>query len=268
MSKNESKSGTAPAPGSSSGLPLFYTKPAPLDSKRHATLGLKKNFGFGFTRTINAVPINMIEMTQICHHYPIAFSPDASATPVAILGLRDKENLFVQPNGQWEEATYIPSYIRRYPFIFSEVPGSDGNLTLCVDMDDNVVGEKTDQPFFDADGKPSALAKNGLEFCKAYHAAANQTLDFSAALVKYDLLSERTAQINVAGNTRINFSGFRILDEQKLEKLKDKDFLELRKSVEGKKLNWIPFLYAALLSGPQWHKLTYMLNNRMGKTAA
>jgi hypothetical protein len=273
MSKNESKSASAPKAGDKSteaagSMPLFYTKPTPLDSKKHATLGLKKNFGFGFASTINAVPINMIEMTQICHHYPIAFSPDASATPVAIVGLRDMENLFVQPDGRWAEATYIPSYVRRYPFIFSEVPGGDGNLTLCVDMNDNVVADKSDQPFFEADGKPSTLSKNGLEFCKAYHAAAKQTQDFSAALVKYDLLTERAAQINVAGNTRINFSGFRILDEQKLEKMKDKDFLEFRKTIEGKKLNWVPFLYAALFSGPQWHKLTYMLNNRMDKNAA
>lgn len=271
MSKNEAKSGSTNGKGAekpaASGMPLFYTNPTPLDAKKHAKLGLKKNFGFDFTRNINAVPVNMIEMTQICHHYPIAFSPDASATPVAILGLRDNENLFVQPDGRWEEATYIPAYIRRYPFIFSEMPGNE-SLTLCVDMNDKIVEDGSEQSFFDKDGKPSTLSKGALEFCKSYHAAAKQTLDFSAALVKHGLLVERAAQINIAGNRRINFSGFRVIDEEKLEKMKDKDFLEFRKTVENKKMNWVPFLYAAMFSGPQWHKLTFMLNGRLSKEAA
>lgn len=144
-------------------MPLFYTKPTPLDAKAHGDLGLKKNFGFDFTTGINAVPVNLIEMPQICHHYPIAFSPDGNATPVAILGLRDNENLFLKADKSWEEDSYIPAYIRRYPFIFSEMPGGD-QLTLCVDMNDNVIEKGGAQPFFDKEGKPSELANNALEF--------------------------------------------------------------------------------------------------------
>jgi hypothetical protein len=238
------------------GLPLFYSAPAPLDSKKHGKLGLKTNFGLGFTSKVNAVPINMIEMPQICHHYPIAFSPDGNATPVAILGLRDTENLFVDAKGDWEEGSYIPAYIRRYPFIFSEIPGSD-QLTLCIDMNDKVLDEKSEQKFFGEDGKPSTLSQNALEFCKSYHAAAQQTLQFSKALSESGLLIDRTAEINVGGGKRINFSGFRIVDEKKLAEMSDKDFLEWRKK------GWLPFLYAHLFSGGQWARLVRNLQDRV-----
>ena len=243
-------------------LPLFYKNPMPLDAKAHADLSLKKNFGFGFSREVNAVPINLIEMPQICHTYPIAFGPDDNATPVAILGLRDNENLFLDTqSGRWEEATYIPAYIRRYPFIFSEMPSKE-QLSLCVDMNDNVT-EKTDaQRFFTADGKPSQLSQNALEFCKSYHAAAQQTIEFGKALGASGLLVQREAQINVAGNRRINFSGFRIIDEQKLTQMDDKKFLEWRAK------GWLPFIYAHMFSGAQWQRLTYMLNQRLEKEAA
>jgi hypothetical protein len=168
---NEQKAATSPQ------LPLFYQSPAPLDSKAHRDLGLKKNFGLSFTRQVNAVPVNLIEMPQICHVYPIAFSPDDNATPVAILGLRDNENLFLDTKGEWLEDTYIPAYIRRYPFIFSEMPGSD-NLSLCIDMVDTVTEKGGEQKFFDAEGKPTQLAQNALEFCKSYHAAAQHTIAF------------------------------------------------------------------------------------------
>lgn len=248
---------TPPQPGTGS-LPLFYKEPTPLDAKKHVKMGLKKDFGLGFTREVNAVPINMIEMPQICHFYPIAFSPDDNATPVALIGLRDNENLFLNAKGEWENNTYIPAYIRRYPFIFSEVPGND-QLTLCVDMGSDVVNEKSDQKFFDKDGNPSQLAQNALEFCKSYHAAAQQTVEFSKALAQSGLLVDRQAEINIAGDQKINFSGFRIIDEQKLAELDDADFLEWRKK------GWLPFLYAHLFSGAQWQKLTMLLNERLEK---
>ena len=243
-------------------MPLFYKSPAPLDAKAHADAALKDNFGFGFTDGVNAVPINLIEMPQICNSYPIAFSPDGKATPVAILGLREGENLFLNSDNTWLENNYIPAYIRRYPFIFSEVPDSD-QLTLCIDMDSSVVDEKgKGKKFFDEDGEASELSKNALEFCKSYHAAAQQTLAFSEALADADILVNREAQLNVAGNRRINFSGFQIIDEKKFAELDNATFLDWRKK------GWLPFIYAHLFSGMQWHRLTSMLNQRLEKEAA
>lgn len=244
-----------PARGS---LPLFYHKPLPLDAKLHTKLALKDNFGLQYTAGVNAVPVNLIELPQICHTYPIAFSPDENATPVAILGLRDNENLFVDTNGKWVEQTYVPAYIRRYPFIFSEIPGSD-QLSLCVDMNEAVVEEGGKQRFFTEDGKPTELAQNALEFCKSYHAAAQATLAFSQALSSSGLLVERAAEINVPGGQKISFSGFRIIDEKKLSELDEATFLDWRKK------GWLPFIYAHLFSAAQWQRLTYLLNKRIDK---
>lgn len=241
---------------SNQGMPLFYSNPVPLDSEKHVEWGLKKDFGLGFTSGVNAVPINLIEFPQICHFYPIAFSPDETATPVAIMGLRDNENLFVDGKGNWAPSTYVPAYIRRYPFIFSEMPNTD-QLTLCVDANDKIVGEKQEMKFFEEKGKPSALAQNALEFCKSYHAAAQQTVDFGKALNDSGLLIERAAEIKTPDNKTINFAGFRIIDEEKLAKLDDKAFLEFRSK------SWLPFMYAHLFSGAQWQNLTRLLQTKM-----
>jgi hypothetical protein len=251
--KNAQAQEGAPAAGN---LPLFYKNPVPLDASRHANLSLKKNFGMSFTRGINAVPINLIEMPQICHTYPIAFSPDAGATPVAILGLRDNENLYLNNKNEWLSDAYIPAYIRRYPFIFSETPDSD-QLTLCIDQDETTTEEGGDQTFFTPDGKPSALSQNALEFCKSYHAAARQTVEFSKALNDAGLLVTRQAEINIPGGRKINFSGFRIIDEKKLAELDDATFLDWRAK------GWLPFIYAHLFSGSQWQRLTRLLNERL-----
>ncbi len=254
-------SGTQNKPSGTGNFPLFYKNPVPLDASQHKNLSLKKGFGLSFTRDVNAVPVNMIEMPQICHAYPVAFSPDASATPVAILGLRDNENLYLNRKNEWLADTYIPAYIRRYPFIFSETQNGE-QLTLCIDSGDDVVDSKGDQKFFDAEGKPTTLAQNALEFCKSYHAAAKQTAEFSQALVKADLLAIRQAEIVVPGGRKINFSGFRVVDEQKLAKLDDKTFLEFRAK------GWLPFIYAHLFSGVQWQRLTHLMGDKLKKEAA
>lgn len=242
-------------------MPLFYKNPVPLDSKKHTALALKKNFGLHFADHVNAVPINLVEIPQISHFYPIAFSPDGNATPVAILGLRDNENLFVQSDGQWAKDSYVPAYIRRYPFIFSEMPGGD-QLSLCIDMNDDVVEEGGEQKIFEANGEPSKLAQNALEFCKSYHAAAQQTIEFSKALAASGLLVDRAVQINLKDNRRINFSGFQIIDEAKLAEMSDKEFLNWRKK------GWLTPVYSHLLSGAQWRRLGDLLNDRVLQEAA
>lgn len=257
-SKKESKAAEAAPAGA--GLPLFYKQPVPVDSKAHVNLSLKK-FDLSFTDGVNAVPVNMIEMPQICHFYPIAFSPDENATPVAILGLRDGENLFVNGKGEWLSQTYVPAYIRRYPFIFSEMPESD-KFSLCIDNVDSVTQEKGDQRLFDDKGEPTALTNNALEFCKSYHAAALQTQAFSKALADAGVLSERSVQINTGENKKISFSGFRIIDEKKMAELDDKVFLEWRQK------GWLPFIYAHLFSGSQWQRLTSLLSERAPAKAA
>lgn len=240
-------------------MPLFYKEPMALEAEKHSKLALNKNFGYSFTRDVNAVPVNMIEMPQVCHAYPIAFSPDEAATPVALLGLRDKENLFLQDDGSWA-ATYIPAYIRRYPFIFAEAGDSD-RLTLCVDNNKDVLDEGGEQAFFDKKGSPSDLSKNALEFCKSYHGAAMQTAAFSKMLVDNDLLVSREVMINVPGGQKIKFSGFRIIDEEKFNALDEKVFLEFRSK------GYLPFIYAQMFSGLQWQKLSQLLGNQLKDAA-
>lgn len=239
-------------------MPLFYSNPQPLDKEKHVKLGLAEDFTLDFAKHVNAVPVNLIEMPQVCHAFPIAFSPDGNATPVAILGLRDNENLFVEEDGKWADGVYIPSYIRRYPFIFSEMPDSD-QLTLCVDMNDDIITEKTKKRFFTDESEATELSKNALEFCKSYHAAAQQTFEFSKALAESGLLIDRQADIDIGGGRKISFSGFRILDESKLAQLDDKDFLSWREK------GWLPFLYAHLFSGAQWQNLVKRLQAREKK---
>ncbi|NIR58894.1 MAG: SapC family protein, partial [Gammaproteobacteria bacterium] len=51
--------------------------------------------------------------------YPIIFTgPDR--VPLAVLGMRAGQNLFIGDDGVYEPNRYVPAFIRRYPFVFAE----------------------------------------------------------------------------------------------------------------------------------------------------
>jgi hypothetical protein len=242
-------------------MPLFYAKPTLLDVTQHANWGLPKTMDFTFAGGANALPINLIEFPQVAHYYPIAFARDAAATPVAIVGVRDNENLFVDAKGAWTPNVYIPAYARRYPFILSESP--DGQqLSLCIDDAPNVVVKNGGEKFFDDKKQPSQIAKNAIEFCRSYHMAARQTMAFGKALAESGLLVDRAADITLKDGQRISFTGFRIVDEEKFNKLPEATLVEWRNK------GWLAGVYAHLFSGLHWGSITRMVNDKTPAAAA
>ena len=131
------------------------------------------------------------------------------------------------------------------------------SLSLCIDETDEVISNDNTNPLFGDDKKPTDLANNAMEFCKSYHAASQQTLEFSKALADSGLLIERTAELVVKGDQKINFSGFAIIDEEKFNKLDDATFAEWRQK------GWIGAIYAHLFSGFHWNGITKLLNEKM-----
>ena len=143
------KTGTAPAPAQDTGLPLFFKKPAPLDLKRHAKAGLLPSQDIAFAATTNSIIINAIEFFEATRQYPIVFTQAETPLPAVIVGLEQK-NYFVNDKGRWKEDAYIPAYVRKYPFVFMDVPERNEFL-LCIDSIDsgtvfNLVLDEVEKP--------------------------------------------------------------------------------------------------------------------------
>jgi len=243
------------------GLPLFYQKPVALDKELHAKMSLAGKMSFAFAAKVNAVPVTMIELPNIMQFYPIAFSSTAPATPLAILGLRDQENLFVNENGEWLPNTYIPAYIRRYPFIFAKNDTGE-RLTLCVDDTKDTLVRGSANQLFTAEGELTDLTKNALEFCKSYQAAAEQTEAFSTALEQANILIDRHAEVRMNDSSVITLTGFRQVDEQKYHALPKETVLDWHQR------NWTGFVYAHLLSVGNWQKLFQLMDKKLVKKSA
>ena len=106
-------------PSELTGNALFYKNPQPLNPEQHAGLGVKKiDEPFAFLREAHAIPVTVTEFGMTSSAYPIIFVGE-EFTPVAAMGVRSGENLFVRADGQAEQDFYVPAFARRYPFVFA-----------------------------------------------------------------------------------------------------------------------------------------------------
>ncbi len=245
--------GVQAAPGGAEqqaqGLPLFFKQPAVLDVGRHGKATVTPITDYGFTRETNSVPLNAIEFIEAAKFYPIVFTVDETPMPVAVLGL-EKGNYFVEATGKWKADSYIPAYVRQYPFIFFEQP-EQKQFFLCID-------EASDAFHADAveggapiytDGKASELSNNALQFCTAYYQHHAITKNLCADLVQHKLLGPFQSEATLASGKKLHLSGFQMIDENAFNALPDEVFLEFRKK------GWLAFIYLAMSAASNWKRL-------------
>src|SRR5689334_15084128 len=110
----------------------FYERPVLLDREKHRSRHVAANQDFSFARAINSMYLAGVEFADACKEYAIVFSrmPSGSIVPVVMLGLRNRENLFVDDRDRWTGG-YVPAFVRRYPFVLAELP--DRNWGVCID---------------------------------------------------------------------------------------------------------------------------------------
>jgi len=111
---------------------MYYEKPVLLDRDKHRKLRVKPSDSFAFARKANSLYLAGVEFNEACKEYAIVFTRGAhqKIVPVVMLGLRSRENLFVGDAEQWT-ATYVPAFVRRYPFVLAELSGE--TLGVCID---------------------------------------------------------------------------------------------------------------------------------------
>ena len=244
----------ATAPSAPASLPMFYKRPMPLEPLRHATAGLKPEQSYRFAADTNALPLMSTEMAHAARVYPIVFSATTPTVPFAVVGLRDHENLFVDGAGAWREDCYIPAYVRRYPFIFSEVPETQ-RLVLCIDEAADNYQTTSGEPLF-TDGKPTDALQRVLQFNETFQQHYLDTRRFGEWLDQNNMLEDRVANADLGGGQTFTLRGFRLLNPDRLRALEDAQVVELHKR------GWLPLLHFHLQSLQNWQLLGTLTRGR------
>ncbi len=174
------------------GSVLFYSQPEPLNSETHAKIGLRRlDKPFSFAGKTHVVPLTVTEFPVAALSYPVIFAGD-KFQPLAVMGINQEENLFIQPDGAFVVGAYIPAYIRRYPFVLAN-DSQNSQLVVCIDRAASMLGELPDLAFFDAKGQPTEYTQGCIQFCNDFEAEARRTESFCNLLRELDLFEVRKA---------------------------------------------------------------------------
>ncbi|WP_180898559.1 SapC family protein [Martelella soudanensis] len=203
-------------------LPLFYKKPQVLRFEDHKAMGLVGGQDFSFTAEATAIPLSVSEFMPSIRHYPIVFVGEKEPSPVAIVGLKQGRNLMLEENGGWAAQTYIPAYIRRYPFILVQSPDQDTRY-LAYDGESDRVKPLSDAPdaapIFNDDGTASKAVEPMLHLCEAYHQHRAQDAAFLKAIAEADILVARHVDMDFPDKSRYRLDGFSIIDIERYRAL-------------------------------------------------
>ena len=230
---------TAPA----NNLPLFYKDLQPLSSVDHADWRARGMDRADFLIDQHAVPLTSDEFTSASRFYPIVFSAGDNPVPLALMGLNEGVNTFVDEEGKLKNPVYVPAYIRRYPFLLARLRPDSDELSLCFDPTADAVGQfEEGDPLFE-DGKPTDATNNILQFCQQFEEAGQRTGMFVEELKKADLLMDGEVAIQPEGSDKpFIYRGFQMIDEAKLRELRGD---VLRKMMQN---GVLPLIFAHLFS--------------------
>ncbi len=221
---------------------LIYEKAVPVNIQRHRNWSIKRGTDSSFAKHVNAVPLMAVEFGPAAVEYAIVFAGSGDTLmPAVILGMRDRQNVYVTEEGNWK-AKYVPAFVRRYPFVFSSADEGK-RFVLCLDeafsgCNQDGLGER----LFDAEGKRTQYLEGVLNFLQQYQGQFQLTQAFCKKLHKLDLLEPMQAQVTVPAGERLRLTGFMAVTRDRLKKLSGEQLAELAQS------NELELIYAHLHS--------------------
>lgn len=168
------------------------------------------------------------EFRQLQAHYPIVFQKTASGIsfePVALLGLRDGQNLFLGPQG-WD-ASYVPLAIERLPFYI----GQDGDeLLVHIDLDSPRISRQDGEAVFLPQGGSSEFLERMTSVLLAIHQGLESTPAFIAALLEHDLLEPFVFDVEQPDGATHRLTRYYTIHEERLRALPGRTLEALSKA--------------------------------------
>lgn len=238
-----------------SGNVMFYENPVPLTKEKHSAYGVSQvEKPFAFVSKQHFLPLTAPEFGAAAASVPIIFAGE-ERTPLAVMGIRSGENLFVE-DGSFAPDFYMPAFARRYPFVLAGDNEND-RFVVCIDEKATCVTNKTpQQKFFDGDDT-SQFTKEAFQFLQNFERDRQATTRMIEAFKELDLFEPK--EMNFQGNNadgtpaeRQKIADYFAVNEEKLKALPDAKLAEFSKN------GYLAVAYAHLISLGNWQRLVNM----------
>lgn len=226
---------------------LFYKDITPINKVTHKNLKFAPPSDMSFAKDTHWVPLASSEYFQAALDYPILFmcaedeQKKKHYTSAALVGLSNEENDYITCDKSWERNTYVPAFVRRYPFVLAQFQ-NEKELSVCFDQQSGMFNEVAGTELFNSDGSISPFMEERIKFLESFKIAMEKTSEFIDALVEMDLLSEKSINVKNDKGLSAQLEHFWVVDEEKLNKLSASQLAKLHKN------GFLGLIFAHLMS--------------------
>lgn len=201
--------------------PPGYRRVVALNPQRHAGLGIDEACRRHFGHDKHLLLLTDSEFFRAALCYPIALlqpSGQETLVPVAVLGLEENKNLFIDADGRWERSAYVPAVARRYPFCVVRVQGGQAHNQRLIGVEREALVEN-DMPLFDETGEATSAWEQQKKLIDQFEGSLELTEKFCAKLQESDLLEPFDAHVRMNDGRKFTLAGLQRVSEEKLKGL-------------------------------------------------
>ena len=196
-----------------------------LDNVTHKDLRVIRDYAKVPGYDVNVARVFPSEFVQLQAEYPLFFIRNKEAggfEPIALLGLADKENLYLDENG-WD-AAYVPLSIERGPFLigFQEqvVDGVPSRSPVVhIDLDHPSISETEGERVFLPHGGESPLLERISSVLMTIHQGHEAAKSLSEMLVGLELIESLSLGVELRDGSQESLKGLYTINEDKLQGL-------------------------------------------------
>lgn len=226
---------------------LFYRNVKVLSRDDHKALRLKSVEGFEFAAHTHWLPVAGVEFYQAARSFPIMFASEGEGanekvTAILLTGLERGSNDYISKDMKWTPNTYLPAFIRRYPFVLATSQEKSDDFMVCFDSSFPGFNDQEGAPLFNEDGTESDLLKNAVQFLQGFNNDLQRTNKFVEELRKLKLLERRSAEVRSPAGAVFQVQDFLVVNEEKFSKLNASQLLNLHKN------GYLGWIFAHLMS--------------------
>lgn len=198
----------------------------PIDAASHRELRVITARGMAYGDGMMSALTFPAEFRSLQAHYPVVFQKSAVGDflPVALLGLREGENLFLQ--GSHWDAEYLPMALERQPFLI----GRDGErLSVHIDLDSPRISATVGERLFADHGGSTPFLERMSALLGALHEGMASVPAFMRALLDHNLLESFVLDVGEGGAAAHRLAGFYTIHEERLASLAPDAMLALHR---------------------------------------
>ncbi|EJF74675.1 SapC family protein [Bartonella alsatica] len=226
---------------------LFYKDITPINKISHKNLKFSPQNDMSFAKDTHWVPLAISEYFQAALDYPILFmcaedeQKKRHYTSAALVGLSNEENDYITSDKNWKKNTYVPAFVRRYPFVLAQF-SNEKEFSVCFDQKSGMFNEVAGTELFNSDGSISPFMEERIRFLESFKIAMEKTAEFIDAIVEMNLLSQKSINVKNDKGLSAQLEHFWIVDEEKLNKLSAHQLAKLHKN------GFLGLIFAHLMS--------------------